>query len=143
MHIREAVRGDIPRLQQIRAAVRENILRDQSLVQPRDYEDHIDGRGRTWVAEDDGVILGFSSADGQTATIWALFVDPAHEGRGAGRALLAPAVAWLFDRGADVVALTTAPGTRAERFYRAGGWTAHGLSASGELRLSLARPADV
>lgn len=140
MHIREATRADIPRLQQIRAAVRENVLRNQSLVQRHDYEDHIDGRGRTWVAELDGDIVGFSSADGQTATIWALFVDPAHERRGAGRALLAPAVAWLFERGAATVSLGTEPGTRAERFYRAAGWHAHGLSKSGELQLSLPRP---
>lgn len=141
-HVREASVADIPRLQQIRAAVRENQLRTPGRVTTADYEAHIHGRGRTWVAELAGQVLGFSSADGDTATIWALFVDPEHEGRGLGRLLLAPALAWLWARGAAEVGLDTAPGTRAERFYRAGGWTCTGTTRHGELTFSLRRPAD-
>ncbi len=137
--IRGATLTDIPRLREIRAAVRENVLRTPGLVTLADYEAHIVGRGRTWVAELDGHIVGFAAADGETASIWALFVDPEYAGRGLGRLLLAPAVAWLFDRGAQRIALSTEPGTRAEAFYRAAGWSVTGTTASGELSFELRR----
>lgn len=137
--IRPAVLADIPRLQQIRAAVRENVLRNPARVTLADYEAFIAGKGRTWVAEVDGHIVGFSSADGNDASIWALFVDPAHAGRGHGQRLLAPAVAWLWDRGAPQIVLSTEPGTRADRFYRAGGWIETGVTDHGELTFVLPR----
>ncbi len=137
--IRPAVLADIPRLQQIRGAVRENVLSNPALVTLADYEAFIAGHGRTWVAEVDGQIVGFSAADGDDASIWALFVDPAHERRGHGRRLLAPAVAWLWERGAGQIALCTAPGTRADRFYRAGGWVEVGVTRHGELKFVLRR----
>lgn len=138
--VRGATLSDIPRLQQIRSAVRENVLQNPGRVTLTDYEDHIHGRGRTWVAEQDGQIVGFSSADGQAAAIWALFVDPDHTGRGHGRSLIAPAVAWLWSSGAERIVLDTAPRTRAEAFYRAAGWTVTGTTAHGELVFTLHRP---
>ena len=137
--LREATLHDIPRLQEIRAAVRENVLSNPALITLADYEAHIVGHGRTWVAEVDDRIVGFCSADGERATIWALFLDPAHEARAYGRRLLGGAVEWLWSRGATAIALTTAPGTRAERFYRAAGWTVTGM-VGGEYRFVLARP---
>lgn len=137
--IREATLRDIPRLQVIRGAVRENVLSNPALVTLADYEAHIVGRGRTWVAEVDGEIVGFSAADGEQATIWALFVDPAHEAHGHGRRLLARAVEWTWSRGATHISLTTSPGTRAERFYRAAGWTITG-TVGRELAFRLTRP---
>lgn len=140
--IRPATLTDIPRLQEIRAAVRENVLNNPGLVTLADYQAHIEGRGRTWVAEEDGRVVGFCSADAQTASIWALFVDPGHEGHGHGRRLLAPAIAWLRSGGADKIVLGTAPNTRAERFYRAGGWRTDGTVARGELAFTLHGPDD-
>jgi GNAT superfamily N-acetyltransferase len=115
--IRMATSTDISRLQEIRAAVRENVLSNPALVSLADYEAHIHGRGRTWVAEHDGHIVGFTSADRETASIWALFVDPAHAGRGHGRRLL--------DRAVDGLG--------------AAGWTVTGTTASGELKFELRR----
>lgn len=135
--IRLATRADIPLLQVIRAAVRENVLRNPGRVTTRDYEEHIDGRGRTWVAEDGGEIVGFVSADGVQHWLWALFTEPGHEGRGVARALLPEALAWLRERGAARVGLTTEPDTRAERFYRAAGFVARGLE-HGEIRFEYA-----
>lgn len=135
--IRPATYADIPRLQVIRAAVRENVLRNPGRVTTRDYEEHIDGHGRTWVAELDGEIVGFVSADGLKQWLWALFVDPEYEGRGVARALLAVALEWLRERGAASVGLTTEPDTRAERFYRAAGFVALGLE-HGEIRFEYA-----
>jgi hypothetical protein len=37
--------------------------------------------------------------------------------------LLALAVAWLFGLGHECIRLSTTPGTRADRFYKAQGWT--------------------
>ena len=63
-----------------------------------------------------------------TAKIWALFVDPAFEGRGIGRTLLALACATVRSAGYEMVRLNTAAGTRAERFYRMNGWDSVGVS---------------
>lgn len=139
--IREATLQDIPRLQEIRAAVRENVLSNPALVTLADYEAHIVGHGRTWVAEEGGQIVGFSSADGERSTIWALFLDPAHEGRGHGRRLLDRAVEWLWSRGAPQIKLTTEMRTRADRFYRAAGWTITG-EVGREYVFVLTRPAS-
>lgn len=138
---REAELADIPRLQVIRAAVRENVLSNPGLVTVPDYEEHIAGPGRSWVCEEDAVILGFSSAHPQQKSIWALFIDPAHERRGIGRELLDRAVAWLWSHPElDAIRLTTAVGTRADQFYRAAGWTDVGRSRSGEVIFTLPRP---
>lgn len=45
-------------------------------------------------------VAGFSMADARTGTLFGLFVRPACEGRGHGRALLEAAERWLFDAGA-------------------------------------------
>lgn len=137
--VRLATLADIPRLSEIRLAVRENQLSNPGRITLADYEDYVAGRGRSWVAEDDGVIVGFAAADGENQTIWALFVDPAHERRGHGRRLLAAALQWLWSRGAVVVGLSTGPRTRAESFYRAGGWRVTSVSPHGELQLELRR----
>lgn len=138
--IREATLTDIPRLQVIRAAVRENILSNPALVTVPDYEEHIRGPGKTWVCETDAVIVGFASAHPVHRSIWALFIDPAHERRGIGRELLDSAIAWLWSHpDIDAVELSTGPGTRAEQFYRTAGWTEVGRSRSGEILFRLAR----
>jgi GNAT superfamily N-acetyltransferase len=122
MAIRPATKGDVARLVEIRGAVRENLLSDPERVTLGDYEEHLGPAGQTWVHEEHGVVLGFSAATRATATIWALFVHPDHEGRGIGRNLLDRAVDWLWSQGATEVGLTTGAGTRAEGFYRAAGW---------------------
>lgn len=139
---REAELADIPRLQVIRAAVRENILSNPALVTVPDYEEHIAGPGRSWVCLADGVIVGFSSAHPDHRSIWALFIEPAHERRGIGRALLDLAVEWLWSHpNIDAIQLNTAPGTRADHFYRAAGWADIGRSRSGEVLFRLERRA--
>jgi GNAT superfamily N-acetyltransferase len=122
MRIRVAVEADIPGMHRIRLRVRENRLADPRLIQPEDYRRMLVERGRGWVAEVDTGLAGFTFVDRARSNIWALFVDPLHEGRGVGRALHDTMLEWLFSCGIDKAWLGTEPGTRAERFYQAAGW---------------------
>jgi GNAT superfamily N-acetyltransferase len=131
-HIRRARLDERDRISEIRFAVKENQLGDPSRVTDADYVWFTDNPG-IWVWEEDGEILGFSAADTRDGTIWALFIDPCHEGRGIGRALFKAACDVLRQAGHRTALLTTDPGTRADRFYQAAGWTALGTSISGEL----------
>src|SRR5262245_45916871 len=121
--IRRATWDDLPRIFAIRFAVRENQLADSKLDLVRRVTDWLFDHSTFWVWEDDGGIRGFSAADPRDGMIFALFVDPAHEGRGIGQALLPLACDILRAAGHAEATLTTAAGTRAERFYRTDGWT--------------------
>ncbi len=125
-------------MHRIRMAVRENRLADPLAVQPDHYVPMLATRGRGWVAEHDGAIAGFAIADRARSSIWALFVDPDREGAGHGRALHRRMMDWLFAQGVATAWLTTDPGTRAERLYRAAGWSPAGLER-GEDRYELNR----
>lgn len=118
-------------------AVRENRLRDPSRVRYDDYRRMLETDGRGWVCEEKGVVVGFGVADHTRRNIWALFVAPAFERREIGRSLLAMIVEWLFEMGSEPIWLTTQPGTRAERFYIAAGWSPLGAEANGEVRFEL------
>ena len=113
--LRPARAADIPRLIEIRAAVRENRLVSVT-IGPDDYRPYIDD-ARCWVAEADGKIAAFAALDADTASIWALFVDPDCESRGLGSALLANLIAEARARGLPSLSLETEAGTRAEAFY--------------------------
>ena len=130
-HIRRARLEERSRISEIRFAVRENKLLDPSRVTDADYHWFSDNPG-IWVWEEDGRILGFSAADPRDGTIWALFIDPAHEGRGIGRALFAKALDSLREAGHKSGSLTTQPGSRADRFYQRAGWKVLGTSERGE-----------
>ena len=86
-----------------------------------------------WVWEKDGAIQGFSAADPRDGSIFALFVHPSYEGRGIGRALLPLACNTLRASGHATATLTTEAATRAERFYRADGWTELGRQDDGQI----------
>jgi GNAT superfamily N-acetyltransferase len=98
MAFRRATVGGIPAMSRIRLAVRENVLSNPGRITEAMYRDYLDALGQGWVAALDDEIIGFSYADGTDGSIWALFVDPDFEGRGAGRHLLRLAVDWLFAR---------------------------------------------
>ena len=129
---------DIDALHRIRLSVCENVLRDQRSVREEDYRAMLEERGRGWVYEVDGRIVGFAIADHTRRNIWALFVAPAFERRGIGRALHEAMVGWLFEQGGEPLWLTTEANTRAERFYAAAGWRRVGVQANGEIRFELA-----
>ncbi len=131
-HIRRARPDERERITEIRFAVQENRLDDPTLVTDEDYAWFAERPG-IWVWEEGGQTVGFSAGDTRDGTIWALFVDPACERRGIGRALFEAACETLRRAGHRTVILTTDPCTRAERFYRAAGWKAVGTSSRGEL----------
>ena len=125
--LRPAQLGDWDEVQDLRLSVTENRLSDPSRVTRSMYHDYILDRGRGWVAEADGAILGFCIAalDGE---VWALFVRPGCEGRGVGQALMRACVDWLTEQGVGEAMLETGAGTRAEAFYRRFGWIEAGRS---------------
>jgi GNAT superfamily N-acetyltransferase len=68
--------------------------------------------------------------------VWALFVDPAYEGKGIGRRLHDLMLEWYFSQTRDTIWLGTAPDSRAERFYRSAGWIQKGMHGK-ELRFEM------
>lgn len=130
--LREAVRADVREIQRVRHSVRENRL-TSTVITDGDVIEAIERTGKGWVVESEGRIVAFAVGNAQTGNIWALFVEPAHEGRGHGRRLHDAMIEWLGSRGLERLWLTTQPGTRAQRFYEAAGWQNGGLLASGEL----------
>jgi GNAT superfamily N-acetyltransferase len=136
--IRLARANDIPRLVEVRAAVRENRLADPASIAAADYLPYV-ADGRCWVWEADGEAAGFAALDAGGASVWALFVEPAAEGRGGGRALMERLLEEARRRGLAELRLTTEAGSRAERFYRQSGWEGVGEDSHGSriMRLSL------
>jgi len=97
-----------------------------------DYDRFIAQR-RVWVAMVGGQIAGFSASDERDGSIWALFVDPAHAGRGGGTTLLNLACRDLRDEGFALARLGTDPATAADGLYRRLGWQDIGRDDSGEV----------
>jgi len=139
VHVRIATAADVDAMHRVRTRVRENRLTDPARVQPHHYRALLAGGGRGWVAVEGERVVGFAVVDRARSSVWALFVDPDHERHGIGRALHDAALAWLFAGGAERVWLTTDPGTRAERFYRAAGWQRAGTERNGEIRFETSR----
>lgn len=137
--LRQAHARDIPGMHRVRLAVKENRL-ISSVISEADYLPAIKDTGRGWVVEVDGQVIGFAVGTRTTGNIWALFVDPAYERNGYGRQLHDVMIEWLRDQGLAMLWLTTASGTRAERFYEKAGWKRAGVSATGEVRFERTEP---
>jgi ribosomal protein S18 acetylase RimI-like enzyme len=137
--LRRAVRADIAPIHAVRTSVRENQL-TRSVISERDYIDHLEMLGRGWVIEVAGRIVAVVVGNARNGNIWGLFVHPDFERRGFGRRLLDTANDWLWSQGLTRLWLTTAPGTRAQGFYEAGGWTHAGVTEHGEIRFELNKP---
>lgn len=137
MIFREARREDIPQIQFVRNAVKENRLSNPTLVTDEDCEKYITARGKGWVCEIDAHVVAFSIADIKANNIWALFVHPDHEGKGIGKKLHRLMLDWYFDQTQKTVWLSTAPGTRAEEFYKKAGWQIVGIYGKGEIKFEM------
>jgi GNAT superfamily N-acetyltransferase len=137
MTFREATVADIPQIQIVRNAVKENRLSDPALVPDSDVEDYIINRGKGWVSEINNRIVGFSIISVTDENVWALFVDPEYEGKGIGKKLHDLMMDWYFEQNRHTVWLGTAPNTRAESFYRKAGWFENGMHGKGEIKFEM------
>jgi GNAT superfamily N-acetyltransferase len=132
--IRRARRADQRRIYEIRFAVAENRPSDAAVIAGiAKLVDWLFDHSTIWAWEEDGAIQGFSAADPRDGSVCALFIDPLYERRGIGRALLPLACDILKASGHATAVLTTQAGTRAERFYRADGWTEVGRQEDGQI----------
>ena len=121
----------------VRLAVKENVLSNAALVTQQDYVDFLSERGKGWVCEVDGQVVGFAIGDLVKNNVWALFVQPGYEGQGIGRELLILLLDWYYSNTNETIWLSTAPDTRAATFYRSFGWKEAGVQPNGELRFEL------
>jgi len=137
--LRQSVRSDAAGTWRVRYAVRENTL-TPGRISNDEWIHQIEVTGRGWVVEVDSEIVAFAIGDAATGSIWALFVDPAHEGQGYGRALFDVMLNWLWAQGLQNLWLHTGPGTRAERFYRRAGWVDCGRTEHGEIHFEMTNP---
>ncbi|MGZ5286443.1 MAG: GNAT family N-acetyltransferase [Flavisolibacter sp.] len=137
--IRDATLSDYPELHRIRMAVKENILSDPDRITRSDYETYLTHKGRGWLYTINSKIVGFVIIDLEDFNVWALFVDPLFEKKGIGRQLHDFMLEWYFKQYETTLWLGTAPGTRAESFYRKAGWLDQGLQDNGEIRFEMPR----
>lgn len=137
MKIREAIITDIPGIQVVRNAVKENTLSDPSLVPDADVADYITRRGGGWVGEAEGIVCAFAIVSLIDHNVWALFVHPDQEKKGWGRLLHDQMLDWYFAQTNHALWLSTTPGTRADQFYRKAGWKETGAYGKAEIRFEM------
>ncbi len=141
--IRPASEADVPAMFAIRLAVRENAMTAAELahagITPESIANAVRSAPCAWVAETAGETVGFAMVDLDDACLFAAFVLPAHEGRGAGSALIRSCEALLFGRH-PLAGLETAGASRAARLYRHLGWTDAVALEGGDIRMEKLRP---
>ena len=137
MIFREATIADIPQMQIVRHLVKENVLSNPVLVTDEDCKNYITIKGKGWVCEVNNFIIGFSIADLVDKNIWALFVHPEFEKKGIGKELHNIMLKWYFNQTKETVWLSTAPNTRAEKFYRKSGWKDVGKHGKNEIKFEM------
>jgi GNAT superfamily N-acetyltransferase len=133
--IRLGTIDDLPQIVIVRTSVRENHLSVEQMarvgITPQGIAEQMtSGELKCWVAEQDGLVVGFSLAERDTANIFGLFVLPDFEVRGFGSLLLAACENWLRELGHTHAILNTEPGTRAFEFYRRKGWVETGMMSA-------------
>lgn len=137
MIFREAQVNDIQQIQIVRNSVKENVLSDPALVTDDDCKEFLTVRGKGWLCELNGNVVGFSIVDLKEKNVWALFVHPQYEGIGIGKKLHKEMLDWYFDQTKENIWLGTAPNTRAEKFYRMNGWKEIGVHGKGEIKFEM------
>jgi ribosomal protein S18 acetylase RimI-like enzyme len=137
MNFREATINDIPQIQIVRHLVKENVLSNPALVTDEDCKDYLTRKGKGWVCEDGSLIIGFAIVDLTDKNIWALFIHPEFERQGIGKKLHNMMLDWYFHQTKETVWLSTAPNTRAEKFYRKAGWKEAGMHGMKEIKFEM------
>jgi GNAT superfamily N-acetyltransferase len=133
MLIREAEITDIPAMHRIRLAEKENKLSNPLAVQEGDYIPFLTEKGKGWICELDGVLVGFAIIDLTKQDVWTLFVAPDMEGKGLGSALHNQMLRWYFTQTSAPLHLGTEASTKAERFYNNRFWEKTGTKPNGDI----------
>lgn len=115
----------------------ENVLSSPDLIKPEDYRLFLEEKGHGWVCQDKAKVVGFAIVDLEKCNVWALFVEPGHEGQGIGRTLLSLLTSYSFTNGCSRLWLGTQPDSRAKTFYMKAGWRPCGLTPNGDIRFEL------
>lgn len=140
MNIRIAQRDDIETLFEIRTSVVENYQSREEIAElgiaPESVSTMLETDCRAWIAEIGDQPIGFSIANATEKTIFGIFILPAFEGRGAGRALMQAAENWLWSKGIEEIWLVTGndPILRAYGFYQHLDWLPVGVESGGDFR---------
>ena len=148
-HIRVASEADVESLFDIRTSVLENHQSRADLarvgVTPDSVAQMLHSSFRAWIASERKQDVAFSMADASEATVFAMFVRPAFEGRGLGRILMKRAEDWLFKQGCVEIWLLTDANrdVRANGFYRHLGWDDAGIQQDGQVKFTKTRPTDL
>ncbi|MBG6234315.1 GNAT superfamily N-acetyltransferase [Pedobacter sp. CAN_A7] len=134
---RAAEFSDIKQMQVVRHLVKENMLSSPDLVTDEDVAFYLNEKGKGWVCEVNGNVVGFSIIDLRDKSVWALFVNPEFAEKGIGKELHRQMINWYFEQTKNNVVLGTSKNTRAERFYQLQGWTSVGSYPNGEIKLEM------
>ena len=137
MIYREAGEIDIERMHELRLAVKENVLVTHALVTRAHYLKYLFEDGKGWVADENGILAGFAIVDLKGKNVWGLFVSPGFEKQGIGKKLQTLMLNWYFNLTKETISLSTAPHTRAEKFYTATGWKRCGILLNGEVKFEM------
>lgn len=142
MNVRPARADDVRRIAEIHV---ETWRATYPGVMPQQLLDDlsVDDRERDWasrlarpefdvfVAEQDDAVVGFVTVGRSwgvlgAGEVYAIYVVPAAQGTGAGRALMDAAVAALSERWDEAILWVATENPRARRFYERYGWVADG-----------------
>ncbi|RON51630.1 GNAT family N-acetyltransferase [Pseudomonas frederiksbergensis] len=135
--VRMGNQTDISAIFDIRTSVKENHLSLGQLKQmgitPETIRQAMSQAPCVWIAEVDGLPVGFSMADVEDGCVFAAFVRPEFEGHGLGRCLMEKVEAFLFQHH-QTIWLETADASRASGFYRHLGWRPVAHLPEGDIR---------
>lgn len=123
--VRESQLSDVDGVFNVRTSVNENLLTVSELedmgITKESIKAMIENSTCCWVAIQHDEIVGFSMISPEEPCVFALFVLPAAEGQGVGKALLQVAENELFNK-YNAIWLETGRSTRAAEFYQHQGW---------------------
>ncbi len=140
MNIRIVQPDDIETLFEIRTSVVENYQSREEIAElgitPESVANMLETDCCAWIAEIGDRPIGFAIANASERTILGLFVLPAFESRGVGRALMHAAESWLWSQGIDEIWLLTGndPSLRAYGFYLHLNWVPVGVELAGDFK---------
>ncbi|MGK7908431.1 MAG: N-acetyltransferase family protein [Synechococcus sp.] len=140
MNIRVVQDDDIDTLFEIRTSVVENYQSREEIAElgitPQSVSKMLKADCCAWVAEIGDQPIAFSIANASEKTIFGIFVLPAFEEQGAGRALMQAAENWLFSQNIEEIWLVTGndPNLRAYGFYLHLGWIPVAVESEGDFK---------